>query len=86
VWTRRKSTKRGPLSAKSRPSGAIDHWSGKVLAYVFGHRKDEVFVQLKALLEPFGIRRYHTDYWGAYTRHLAAEAHTPGKRHSLSRV
>ncbi len=59
---------------------AIDHWSGRVLAYVFGRRKDEVFLQLKALLEPFGISRYHTDYWGAYTRHLAAEEHTPGKR------
>jgi insertion element IS1 protein InsB len=33
---------------------AIDHKSGQVLAYVFGSRKDEVFVQLKALLEPFG--------------------------------
>jgi IS1 family transposase len=25
-----------------------------VLAYVFGRRKDEVFLQLKELLEPFG--------------------------------
>jgi len=61
---------------------AIDHWSGRVLAYVFGRRKDEVFLQLKALLEPFGSRRYHTDDWGAYTRHLAAAEHTPGKRHT----
>ena len=61
---------------------AIDHWSGKVLAYVFGRRKDEVFVQLKALLEPFGITRYHTDYWGAYTRHLEAVAHSLGKRNT----
>jgi insertion element IS1 protein InsB len=30
---------------------AIDHWSGRVLAYVFGRRTDEVFLQLKALLE-----------------------------------
>jgi insertion element IS1 protein InsB len=37
---------------------------------------------LKALLEPFGITRYHTDYWGAYTRHLAAAEHTPGKRNT----
>jgi insertion element IS1 protein InsB len=49
---------------------AIDHHSGKVLAYVFGRRQDEVFLKLKALLEPFGITRYYTDYWGAYTRHL----------------
>jgi insertion element IS1 protein InsB len=61
---------------------AIDHWSGRVLAYVFGRRTDEVFLQLKALLEPFGITHYHTDYWGAYTRHLDAAEHTPGKRNT----
>jgi insertion element IS1 protein InsB len=61
---------------------AIDHRSGKVLAYVFGRRKDEVFLKLKALLEPFGIARYYTDYWGAYTRHIDAEAHQPGKRNT----
>lgn len=44
---------------------AIDHRSGKVLAYVFGRRQDEVFLKLKALLEPFGITKYYTDYWGA---------------------
>jgi insertion element IS1 protein InsB len=59
---------------------AIDHHSGKVLAYVFGRRKDEVFLKLKALLEPFGIRRYYTDDWGAYTRHVEAAKHQPGKR------
>ena len=26
---------------------AIDHQTGKVLAYVFGRRKDKVFIQLK---------------------------------------
>ena len=41
---------------------AIDHGTGKVLAYVFGRRKDDVFLQLKALLEPFGLTRYYTDY------------------------
>ena len=61
---------------------AIDHRSGKVLAYVFGRRQDEVFLKLKALLKPFGIRRYYTDYWGAYTRHLEAGEHQPGKRHT----
>jgi insertion element IS1 protein InsB len=58
----------------------IDHWSGAVLAYVVGRRKDEVFLELKALLEPFGITRYQTDSWGAYVRHLDSEAHHPGKR------
>ncbi len=61
---------------------AIDHRSGRVLAYVFGRRKDEVFLKLKALLEPFGITRYYTDYWGAYTRHLDADEHQPGKRNT----
>jgi insertion element IS1 protein InsB len=50
-----------------------------VLAYVFGCRQDEVFLRLKALLEPFGITRYYTDGWGAYERHLEAEQHTVGK-------
>jgi insertion element IS1 protein InsB len=53
-----------------------------VLGYVFGRRQDEVFLKLKALLESFGIRRYYTDYWGAYTRHLEADKHQPGKRYT----
>ena len=61
---------------------AIDHHTGAVLAYVFGRRKDEVFLQLKALLEPFGLTRFYTDHWGAYTRHLAPEVHSPGKRNT----
>ena len=61
---------------------AIDHHTGTVLAYVFGRRKDEVFLQLKALLEPFGLTRFYTDHWGAYTRHLDAEVHSPGKRNT----
>jgi insertion element IS1 protein InsB len=61
---------------------AIDHRSGKVLAYVFGRRQDEVFLKLQALLEPFGITHYYTDYWGAYTRHIEAEQHQPGKRNT----
>ena len=42
---------------------AIDRSTGQVLAYVFGRRKDEVFLQLKRLLEPFGIKRFYTDGW-----------------------
>jgi insertion element IS1 protein InsB len=61
---------------------AINHRSGHVLAYVLGRRKDEVFLKLKALLEPFGITRYYTDYWGAYTRHLGADEHQPSKRNT----
>ena len=61
---------------------AIDHQTGKVLAYVFGRRQDQVFLQLKALLKPFGITRYHTDDWGAYTRHLDPDEHNLGKQHT----
>ncbi|MBD2309927.1 hypothetical protein H6G17_31455 [Chroococcidiopsis sp. FACHB-1243] len=41
------------VAKKSNPRWlwhAIDRQSGKVLAYVFGRRKDEVFLQLKKLL------------------------------------
>ena len=58
---------------------AIDHASGTVLAYVLGRRQDTVFLQLKALLEPFGITRFYTDGWGAYERHIDPEQHTVGK-------
>lgn len=61
---------------------AIDRVSGKVLAYVFGTRKDEVFLQLKALLSPFGISRFYTDDWGAYERHLDTSKHEVGKRNT----
>jgi insertion element IS1 protein InsB len=37
---------------------AIDHRNGKVLAYVFGRRKDEVFVKLKTHVQ--GVRLNHT--------------------------
>ena len=58
---------------------AIDHNTGKILAYTFGERTDEVFLKLKELLEPFGITRFYTDDWGAYERHLPPEQHTVGK-------
>jgi insertion element IS1 protein InsB len=61
---------------------AIDHHTGAILAYVFGRRKDEVFLQLKALLAPFGLTRFYTDHWGAYTRHLDPDVHCPGKRNT----
>ena len=61
---------------------AVDHATNTVLAYMFGKRKDEVFKKLKALLEPFGIRRYYTDDWGAYERHLDTDKHEVGKRNT----
>jgi insertion element IS1 protein InsB len=58
---------------------AIDHQTGKVLAYVVGTHKDAVFVKLKALLAPLGITHYYTDKAGVYQRHLPPEQHTVGK-------
>lgn len=61
---------------------AIDHKTGKILAYVFGRRKDEVFAKLKKLLKPFGIKKFYTDDWGAYERGIPASAHVVGKRNT----
>jgi len=61
---------------------AMDHHTGVVLAYVFGRRKDAVFLQRKALREPCGLTRVYTAHWGAYTRHLDAEVHSPGKQNT----
>jgi insertion element IS1 protein InsB len=73
------------VQAKANPRWlwhAIDHHTGKVLAYVFGRRKDDVFLRLQELLEPFGITKYYTDGWGAYERHIDAEQHQVGKENT----
>jgi insertion element IS1 protein InsB len=61
---------------------AIDHLTGVVLAYVFGSRADEVFVELQQLLKPFGLVHFYTDAAGVYKRHLLTTAHTIGKVHT----
>ena len=61
---------------------AIDHGTGKVLAYVFGRRQDEVFLQLKALREPFGITRFLPIIGEHTPGYLAPEIHVPGKRNT----
>jgi len=61
---------------------AIDHRTGVVVAYVLGTHQDDVFLQLKALLEPLGIRRFYTDGADVYDRHLEPEQHTVGKIHT----
>ena len=58
---------------------AICHETRDVLAFVFGKRKDKVFLQLRNLLEPFGIRHFYTDDWGTYLRKLPSEHHVIGK-------
>jgi insertion element IS1 protein InsB len=61
---------------------AIDHDSGEILAYVLAPHEDAAFVQLKVLLEPFGITQFYTDGWGTYERHLDPSLHTVGKQHT----
>ena len=61
---------------------AIDHNTRTVLAYTFGRRKDKVFRELKALLQPFGITMFFTDDWGSYERNIASEQHTVGKKNT----
>ncbi len=58
---------------------ALDHHTGRVLAYVVGPRKDAMFLKLQALLAPFGITHYYTDKASVYLRHLSSEQHTVGK-------
>ena len=73
------------VQAKAHPRWlwhAIDHQTVKVLAYVFGRRKDEVFLGLQKLREPFGITKYYTDGWGAYERHIDVEQHHVGKENT----
>ena len=61
---------------------AVDHKTNTVFAYVFGRKKDEVFRKLKNLLEPFGIKKFYTDDWGAYERNLDKNKHEVGKRNT----
>lgn len=61
---------------------AIDHSTGQGLAYVLADHKDNAFLALKALLEPFGIMQFYSDGWGAYERHVAPVFHTVGKRNT----
>ncbi len=58
---------------------AIDHQTGEVLAYVLSDHKDSAFLELKALLEPFGITQFYTDGWGTYERQIEPVFHPVGK-------
>jgi len=61
---------------------AVDHKTGKVLAYTFGTHEDKVFLELKRLLEPFGIVKFYTDNWGAYERNLNPLNHEISKKNT----
>jgi len=53
---------------------AVDHVTADVLAYVLDTHEDTAFLQLKALLAPFGLSILHGRL-GAYERHLEATYH-----------
>ncbi len=61
---------------------AIDHKTGQVLAYVLADHKDQALVELRALLEPFGVQKFYTDGWGAYARLLDEDQHVVGKQNT----
>ena len=61
---------------------AIGHATGEVLAYVLSNHQDTASLELKSLLEPFGIMQFYTDGWGAYERHLDPALHTVGKTYT----
>jgi insertion element IS1 protein InsB len=49
---------------------------------VCGTHEDDVFLQLPALLRPWGISRFYTDHAGVYERDLSLETHEVGKQHT----
>jgi insertion element IS1 protein InsB len=56
------------------------------LASVFGKReiegKNEAFTELKAPLQPFGIKTFFTDGLGTYERNLKGFMHIIGKKNT----
>jgi len=58
---------------------ADDPQTGEILAYVLSNHQDSAVLELKALLEPFGITQFYTDGYGAYERHIGPAFHTVGK-------
>ncbi|MEP0914487.1 IS1 family transposase [Leptolyngbya sp. GB1-A1] len=61
---------------------AIDHASGKVLAYVLADHTDAALKSLMQLLTPFGIEQFYTDGWGGYARLLDEDQHEVGKHYT----
>jgi insertion element IS1 protein InsB len=64
--------------SKSKSGSSSD--TTRIVAYIFGRRVDRALVKLKTLLAPLGIRRFYTDGWSAYQRHLDPQLHVVGKR------
>jgi len=50
-----------------------------MIAYVLAPHEDAALIELKQLLQPFGLQQFYTDRWGAYLRLLDTPQHTMGK-------
>lgn len=61
---------------------AIDSATGRVLAFAFGRRTDEVCRSLLEKLAVFNVVRYFTDDWGSYSKLIPPDQHVIGKRHT----
>ena len=65
---------------------AIDKETRAILAFVFGKRelkgKNEAFLELKTLLEPFGIKTFCTDGLSTYERNLKGFEHIISKKNT----
>jgi insertion element IS1 protein InsB len=81
MWSFVKSKQQQRIASgiQERLWSAIDHHTGKMLAYVLAPHQDIALVKLKALLQPFGLTHFCTDGWGAYLRLLDSQQHTIGK-------
>jgi insertion element IS1 protein InsB len=58
---------------------ALDHARCITLAYAFGSHEDTAFITLKEHLAAFGIQKFYTGDWEAYTRHLSEQTREVGK-------
>ena len=61
---------------------AIDHKTGKPLAYCFGTREHKYLEELLVLLEPFNIKVVYSDNNYAYTNHIKDSIVITGKRNT----
>lgn len=61
---------------------AINHESGKVLAYGLADHTDAALKSLMELLMPFGIQQFYTDGWGGSARLLDQNQHEVGKQYT----
>ena len=61
---------------------AVDHRTGKPLAYCFGTREHKHLDELRALLAPFHIDTIYADDNYAYKKHITESSVVTGKRNT----